>query len=177
MLGVRHRFIHYIICYDFLLRLREKRILRFFSLYLLFLSAVVGAKWLLGRGPGISNHFEAGGFICGSDDRSYPNVMFHFLPLAVRYDGSGGSTRCDRKAAPKRSCAHFLTRICWRVQPWLSGSRWPHEFQLAGYGTCGIARRCRQTRNSVQLSFNPSGRGGVGAGHSKSAVNSQSAGF
>ncbi len=48
----------------------------------------------MGVGPGTSNHFEAGGFICSSEDRPYPNVMFHFLPLAVRYDGSGGGTRC-----------------------------------------------------------------------------------
>ena len=48
----------------------------------------------MGVGPGTSNHFEAGGFVCSSDDRAYPNVMFHFLPLAVRYDGSGGGTRC-----------------------------------------------------------------------------------
>ena len=48
----------------------------------------------MGVGPGTSNHFEAGGFVCSSDDRPYPNVMFHFLPLAVRYDGSGGGTRC-----------------------------------------------------------------------------------
>jgi choline dehydrogenase len=50
---------------------------------------MVGAKWLLGRtGPGATNHFEGGGFACGNDDVSYPNLMFHFLPIAIRYDGS-----------------------------------------------------------------------------------------
>ncbi len=49
----------------------------------------VGAQWLLGRrGPGATNHFEAGGFIRGNDDVDYPNLMFHFLPVAIRYDGS-----------------------------------------------------------------------------------------
>jgi choline dehydrogenase len=49
----------------------------------------VGARWLLGRrGPGATNHFEAGGFVRSNDDVPYPNLMFHFLPLAVRYDGS-----------------------------------------------------------------------------------------
>src|SRR6185369_238201 len=49
----------------------------------------VGARWLFGRsGPGATNHFEAGGFIRSNDDVTYPNVMFHFLPIAVRYDGS-----------------------------------------------------------------------------------------
>jgi choline dehydrogenase len=50
---------------------------------------LVGLKWLLFKsGPGASNHFEAGGFIRSNDDVAYPNVMFHFLPIAVRYDGT-----------------------------------------------------------------------------------------
>jgi choline dehydrogenase len=49
----------------------------------------VGAQWLLARrGPGATNHFEAGGFVRSNDEVAYPNLMFHFLPLAVRYDGS-----------------------------------------------------------------------------------------
>ena len=49
----------------------------------------IGFKWLFFRsGPAASNHFEAGGFIRGNDQVAYPNVMFHFLPLAIRYDGS-----------------------------------------------------------------------------------------
>jgi len=50
---------------------------------------VVGAKWLLRRtGPGATNHFEGGGFARSNDDAVYPNLMFHFLPIAIRYDGS-----------------------------------------------------------------------------------------
>ncbi len=49
----------------------------------------VGLEWLLRRtGPGATNHFEAGGFVRGDDQVAYPNLMFHFLPLAIRYDGS-----------------------------------------------------------------------------------------
>jgi choline dehydrogenase len=49
----------------------------------------VGARWLFARsGPGATNHFEAGGFVRSNEDVEYPNLMFHFLPLAVRYDGS-----------------------------------------------------------------------------------------
>ena len=49
----------------------------------------IGAEWLFGRrGVGASNHFEAGGFIRSNDDVAYPNLMFHFLPIAIRYDGS-----------------------------------------------------------------------------------------
>jgi len=49
----------------------------------------IGAEWmLLRRGVGATNHFEAGGFIRSNDDVDYPNLMFHFLPIAIRYDGS-----------------------------------------------------------------------------------------
>jgi choline dehydrogenase len=49
----------------------------------------VGAAWLLGRrGPGATNHFEGGGFVRSNEDVAYPNLMFHFLPIAIRYDGS-----------------------------------------------------------------------------------------
>jgi len=49
----------------------------------------LGAEWLfLRRGLGATNHFEAGGFVRGNDDVDYPNLMFHFLPIAIRYDGS-----------------------------------------------------------------------------------------
>jgi len=50
---------------------------------------LVGAEWLLRRsGPGATNHFEAGGFVRGNDEVRYPNLMYHFLPIAVRYDGT-----------------------------------------------------------------------------------------
>lgn len=49
----------------------------------------IGYQWLFHRkGPAASNHFEAGGFVRSHDDVDYPNLQFHFLPLAVRYDGS-----------------------------------------------------------------------------------------
>jgi choline dehydrogenase len=49
----------------------------------------VALLWLFGRkGPGASNHFEAGGFVRGNEDVAYPNLMLHFLPIAIRYDGS-----------------------------------------------------------------------------------------
>jgi choline dehydrogenase len=50
---------------------------------------LIGAQWLFLRsGPGSTNHFEGGGFVRGSPGVDYPNLMFHFLPLAIRYDGT-----------------------------------------------------------------------------------------
>src|SRR5690625_2568407 len=48
----------------------------------------IGLEWLARRGVGASNHFEAGGFIRSNDRVDYPDQMFHFLPIASRYDGS-----------------------------------------------------------------------------------------
>jgi choline dehydrogenase len=54
--------------------------------------AAIGAWWLLtGKGPGASNHFEAGGFIRSAAGVAYPDIQFHFLPLAVRYDGKASA--------------------------------------------------------------------------------------
>ncbi len=44
--------------------------------------------WLFRKGPGATNHFEGGGFARSNEEAAYPNLMFHFLPIAVRYDGS-----------------------------------------------------------------------------------------
>ena len=52
----------------------------------------IGLNWLLfRRGPGATNHFEGGGFVRSNEDVKYPNLMFHFLPIAIRYDGSAPS--------------------------------------------------------------------------------------
>ena len=52
----------------------------------------IGFQWLFFRkGAAATNHFEAGGFIRSNDEVPYPNLMFHFLPVAIRYDGSSPS--------------------------------------------------------------------------------------
>ena len=54
--------------------------------------AWVGANWLfLGRGPGTSNQFEACGFIRSRAGVEYPDIQYHFLPIAVRYDGKAAA--------------------------------------------------------------------------------------
>ena len=48
----------------------------------------IGVEWILfKRGLGISNHFESGGFIRSDDQVKWPDIQFHFLPAAMRYDG------------------------------------------------------------------------------------------
>jgi choline dehydrogenase len=49
----------------------------------------IAYDWLFHRsGLGATNHFEGGGFARSNEDVDYPNLMFHFLPVAIRYDGS-----------------------------------------------------------------------------------------
>ena len=50
--------------------------------------AMIGAQWLFTKtGLGASNQFESCGFIRSGEHVSYPDIQFHFLPIAVRYDG------------------------------------------------------------------------------------------
>jgi len=50
--------------------------------------AYVGLRWLISRtGPGASNQFESAAFIRSKAGVKYPDIQYHFLPLAVRYDG------------------------------------------------------------------------------------------
>ncbi|MCG5508982.1 choline dehydrogenase [Ectothiorhodospira lacustris] len=49
----------------------------------------IGAQWLFsGRGIGASNHFEAAGFIRSDPAFQWPNLQYHFLPIAINYNGT-----------------------------------------------------------------------------------------
>jgi choline dehydrogenase len=51
--------------------------------------ALIGARWLLRKdGLGATNHFETCGFIRSRAGVRYPDIQYHFLPMAVAYDGS-----------------------------------------------------------------------------------------
>jgi len=51
--------------------------------------ALIGVRWILTKGGlGASNHFETGGFIRSRAGIEYPDIQYHFLPMAVSYDGS-----------------------------------------------------------------------------------------
>lgn len=54
----------------------------------LFGKAMIGARWLMTRkGLGATNHFESGGHIRSRAGIVYPDIQFHFLPIAISYDG------------------------------------------------------------------------------------------
>ncbi len=51
--------------------------------------ALIGIRWILFKnGLGATNHFESCGFIRSRAGIRYPDIQYHFLPMAVSYDGS-----------------------------------------------------------------------------------------
>jgi choline dehydrogenase len=74
---------------EFTFQVASKQPITLFSHTGFIRRALIGAEWLLrGKGLGASNHFEAGGFIRSRAGVRYPDIQFHFLPMAVAYDGS-----------------------------------------------------------------------------------------
>jgi choline dehydrogenase len=76
--------------------------------------ALVGLRWLLTKGGlGASNQFETGGFIRSRPGVPYPDIQFHFLPLAVSYDGSSLAREHGFQAhvGPMRSMSRGYVRL------------------------------------------------------------------
>jgi choline dehydrogenase len=76
--------------------------------------ALIGLRWLLRHdGLGASNHFESCGFIRSSASVPYPDIQYHFLPLAVSYDGNTLATEHGMQAhvGPMRSKSRGHVRL------------------------------------------------------------------
>ena len=55
----------------------------------LFSKGLIGIEWILAKtGLGATNHFESCGFIRSRAGLKWPNIQYHFLPAAMRYDGN-----------------------------------------------------------------------------------------
>ena len=74
------------------LQMAAKQPVSLYSYWNLWGKALVGAQWLFTRkGLGASNQFESAGFIRSRAGVDYPDIQFHFLPIAVRYDGQAAA--------------------------------------------------------------------------------------
>ncbi len=75
---------------------------------------LIGAQWLfLKSGLGTSNHFEAGAFVRSAAGVDYPDIQFHFLPVAIRYDGKAAA-KChgfQAHVGPMRSKSRGTIRL------------------------------------------------------------------
>jgi choline dehydrogenase len=76
--------------------------------------AAIGAQWLVtGKGLGASNQFESAGFIRSGPGVEYPDIQYHFLPIAVRYDGRAAAEGHGFQAhvGPMRSASRGTVRL------------------------------------------------------------------
>jgi choline dehydrogenase len=74
---------------EFYFQVASKEPITLFSHMTPLRKALIGARWILAKnGLGSTNHFETGGFIRSRAGVQYPDIQFHFLPMAVSYDGS-----------------------------------------------------------------------------------------
>ena len=74
---------------EFYFQVASKEPITLFSHMTPLRKALIGARWILAKnGLGSTNHFETGGFIRSRAGVQYPDIQFHFLPMAVNYDGS-----------------------------------------------------------------------------------------
>jgi choline dehydrogenase len=76
--------------------------------------ALIGIRWMLTHGGlGATNHFEAGGFIRSRAGIRYPDIQYHFLPMAVSYDGSSLASEHGFQAhvGPMRSKSKGWVRL------------------------------------------------------------------
>ena len=74
---------------EFYFQVASKEPITLYSQMSTFRRALIGARWILTKqGLGATNHFETGGFIRSRAGIDYPDIQFHFLPMAVNYDGS-----------------------------------------------------------------------------------------
>jgi choline dehydrogenase len=74
---------------EFYFQIASKEPITLFTHMTPFRKALIGARWILAKnGLGSTTHFETGGFIRSRAGVRYPDIQFHFLPMAVNYDGS-----------------------------------------------------------------------------------------
>jgi choline dehydrogenase len=70
----------------------SKQPITLYSKLNLFSKALIGAEWLFFKsGLGASNHFEAAAFVRSRAGVDYPDIQYHFLPVAIRYDGKAAA--------------------------------------------------------------------------------------
>jgi choline dehydrogenase len=99
---------------EFYFQVACKEPITLYSSMSLWARALIGARWLLRKdGLGATNHFETGGFIRSRAGVPYPDIQFHFLPLAVTYDGTSMAQEHGFQAhvGPMRSKSRGWVRL------------------------------------------------------------------
>ncbi|KXO74304.1 choline dehydrogenase [Brucella anthropi] len=123
----------------------------------LFSKAKIGAEWLFFKtGDGATNHFESAAFVRSKAGVEYPDIQYHFLPVAIRYDGKAAAQSHGFQAhvGPMRSKSRgsvTLRSANPREKPVIKFNYMSHEDDWADFRHC-----VRLTREIFgQAAFNP----------------------
>jgi choline dehydrogenase len=74
------------------MQMASKQPITLYKYWNLFGKGLIGAQWLFTKtGLGASNQFESAAFIRSDKGVQYPDIQYHFLPIAVRYDGQAAA--------------------------------------------------------------------------------------
>ena len=95
-------------------QLKSKEPVTLYSKLNWFSKGMIGLEWMLfGTGLGATNHFESCGFIRSRAGIAYPDIQFHFLPAAMRYDGRAAFNNHGFQVhvGPMRSKSRGFVRI------------------------------------------------------------------
>jgi choline dehydrogenase len=105
----------------------------------------IGLEWMLnGSGIGASNHFEAGGFIRTRDDDPWPNIQYHFLPVAINYNGTNAIRMHGFQAHVGSMRSPSRGRVKLR-------SRNPHEHPSILFNYMAEALDWREFRDAIRI--------------------------
>lgn len=108
----------------------------------LFSKGLIGLEWLLFKtGDGATNHFEASAFIRSRAGIKYPDIQYHFLPVAIRYDGkvAAKSHGFQAHVGPMRSKSRGSVRLASadaREAPVIRFNYMSHEEDWAEFRHC-----------------------------------------
>jgi len=123
----------------------------------LFSKARIGAQWLFFKtGDGATNHFESAAFLRSKPGVEYPDIQYHFLPVAIRYDGKAAANAHGFQAhvGPMRSKSRgsvTLRSANPREKPVIKFNYMSHEDDWADFRHC--VRLTREIFN--QAAFDP----------------------
>jgi len=127
---------------EFFFQLASREKITLYSSMGLFAKGAIGLRWLLRKdGLGATNHFESCGFIRSSAGVRYPDIQYHFLPLAISYDGTSLATEHGFQAhvGPMRSKSRGWVRLASadpRVKPRILFNYMSHEEDWAEMRSC-----------------------------------------
>lgn len=108
----------------------------------LFSKARIGAEWLFFKtGDGATNHFESAAFVRSKAGVEYPDIQYHFLPVAIRYDGKAAAESHGFQAhvGPMRSKSRgsvTLRSANPREKPVIKFNYMSHEDDWADFRHC-----------------------------------------